>query len=79
MGPFGAFIYGVANRLLIPTGLHHALNTVFWFDTIVINDIGKFQTGKDAVHGITGRYQAGVLPNYDVRYACCSTSNVSYS
>ena len=62
MGPFGAFIYGVANRLLIPTGLHHALNTVFWFDTIGINDIGKFQTGKDAVHGITGRYQAGFFP-----------------
>ena len=44
------------------TGLHHALNTVFWFDTIGINDIGKFQTGKDAVHGITGRYQAGFFP-----------------
>lgn len=46
MGPFGAFIYGVANRLLIPTGLHHALNTVFWFDTIGINDIGKFKQVK---------------------------------
>ncbi|RZI11012.1 PTS transporter subunit EIIC, partial [Staphylococcus aureus] len=49
LGSFGAFIYGVANRLLIPTGLHHALNSVFWFDTIGINDIGKFQSVKDAI------------------------------
>ena len=38
--------------LLIPTGLHHALNNVFWFDTAGINDIGKFQSGKDAVKGL---------------------------
>lgn len=50
------------NRLLIPTGLHHALNAVFWFDTAGINDIGKFQTGQDAIKGITGRYQAGFFP-----------------
>ncbi len=62
LGSFGAFVYGVANRLLIPTGLHHALNSVFWFDTIGINDIGKFQSGKDAIKGITGRYQAGFFP-----------------
>ena len=31
MGPFGALLYGFFNRLLIPTGLHHALNNVFWF------------------------------------------------
>jgi len=61
-GSFGAFLYGVFNRLLIPTGLHHALNAVFWFDTAGINDIGKFQTGVDAVKGITGRYQAGFFP-----------------
>jgi len=29
----GAGIYAFLNRLLIPTGLHHALNNVFWFDT----------------------------------------------
>ena len=27
-----------------------------------INDIGKFQTGQDAIKGITGRYQAGFFP-----------------
>lgn len=62
LGPVGAFLYGFFNRLLIPTGLHHALNSVFWFDTIGINDIGKFQSGTDAVKGITGRYQAGFFP-----------------
>ena len=54
--------YMVFNRLLIPTGLHHALNNVFWFDTAGINDIGKFQSGKNAIKGITGRYQAGFFP-----------------
>lgn len=62
LGPIGAFLYGFANRLLIPTGLHHALNSVFWFDTVGINDIGKFQSGEGAVKGITGRYQAGFFP-----------------
>ena len=42
IGAVGAGLYGFFNRLLIPTGLHHALNAVFWFDTIGINDIGKF-------------------------------------
>ncbi|WP_326820211.1 PTS transporter subunit EIIC [Streptosporangium sp. NBC_01756] len=30
-GTLGAGIYGVANRLLIPIGLHHFLNTIVWF------------------------------------------------
>lgn len=34
LGAVGAGIYAFLNRLLIPTGLHHALNNVFWFDTI---------------------------------------------
>lgn len=61
-GPFGAFLYGVFNRLLIPTGLHHALNAVFWFDLGGINDIAKFQSGDGAIKGITGRYMAGFFP-----------------
>ena len=27
----GGFVYGTANRLLIPLGLHHILNSVPWF------------------------------------------------
>ena len=34
MGAVGAGLYAFLNRLLIPTGLHHALNNVFWFDFI---------------------------------------------
>jgi len=48
---------------LIPTGLHHALNSVFWFDVTGINDIGKFWgTISGGVKGVTGMYQAGFFP-----------------
>lgn len=30
-GSIGQFIYGVLNRALIPVGLHHVLNSFFWF------------------------------------------------
>ncbi|CAM3602056.1 N-acetylglucosamine-specific PTS transporter subunit IIBC [Erysipelothrix urinaevulpis] len=61
LGPVGAGLFGFFNRLLIPTGLHHALNSVFWFDTIGINDIGNFW-GSTGVKGVTGMYQAGFFP-----------------
>ncbi|MCR8968610.1 N-acetylglucosamine-specific PTS transporter subunit IIBC [Facklamia sp. 7083-14-GEN3] len=61
MGWFGAALYGFFNRLLIPTGLHHALNAVFWFDLIGINDIGNFWQSA-GVKGVTGMYQAGFFP-----------------
>lgn len=61
LGSIGAGIYGFFNRLLIPTGLHHALNSVFWFDVAGINDIGNFWSGE-GVKGVTGMYQAGFFP-----------------
>lgn len=61
LGAAGAGLYGFFNRLLIPTGLHQALNAVFWFNTAGINDIGNFWAGK-GVRGITGMYQAGFFP-----------------
>lgn len=57
----GAGLYGFFNRLLIPTGLHHALNSVFWFDVAGINDIGNFWAGTGE-KGVTGMYQAGFFP-----------------
>jgi PTS system N-acetylglucosamine-specific IIC component len=48
-GGFGLFLYGLLNRLLIITGLHHILNNVAWFI------VGDFE-------GVTGdlrRYFAG--------------------
>ena len=68
MGATGAGIYAFFNRLLIPIGLHHALNSVFWFDVAGINDIPNFLGGAKslaegkAVLGVTGIYQAGFFP-----------------
>lgn len=68
LGFIGAGLYGFFNRLLIPTGLHHALNSVFWFDVAGINDIGNFLAGQQAIDqglaivGKTGMYQAGFFP-----------------
>jgi PTS system N-acetylglucosamine-specific IIC component len=68
MGATGAGIYAFFNRMLIPIGLHHALNSVFWFDVAGINDIPNFLGGAKslaegkAVVGITGMYQAGFFP-----------------
>jgi N-acetylglucosamine PTS system EIICBA or EIICB component len=48
-GSIGLFVYGVLNRVLIVTGLHHILNNVAWFI------VGDF-------HGVTGdlnRFFAG--------------------
>lgn len=62
-GAIGAGIYGFLNRLLIPFGLHHALNSVFWFNIAGIDDIGKFWgTIEGGVKGVTGMYQAGFFP-----------------
>ncbi|MDZ5034768.1 PTS transporter subunit EIIC, partial [Clostridium perfringens] len=48
---------------LIPTGLHHALNSVFWFDVAGINDIGNFWgTLGEGVYGQTGMYMTGFFP-----------------
>ena len=62
-GPIGAGIYAFLNRLLIPTGLHHALNSVFWFDIAGIDDIAKFWgTNTNGVYGQTGMYMTGFFP-----------------
>ena len=68
MGEAGAGVYAFFNRLLIPVGLHHALNSVFWFDVAGINDIPNFLGGAKslaegtATVGVTGMYQAGFFP-----------------
>ncbi|WP_027218479.1 N-acetylglucosamine-specific PTS transporter subunit IIBC [Butyrivibrio fibrisolvens] len=63
LGPIGAGIYTMLNRALIPLGLHHALNAVFWFDTAGINDLGLFWSGAEgAVKGVTGQYMTGFFP-----------------
>ncbi|SFV68938.1 PTS system, N-acetylglucosamine-specific IIA component / PTS system, N-acetylglucosamine-specific IIB component / PTS system, N-acetylglucosamine-specific IIC component [hydrothermal vent metagenome] len=53
----GTFIYGVLNRLLIPLGLHHILNSIFWFQ------LGEYSYLKDGVevvaNGDLHRFFAG--------------------
>jgi len=61
LGPWGAGIYGFLNRLLIPLGLHHALNSVFWFDVAGINDLNNFLSGN-GTFGVTGQYMTGFFP-----------------
>ncbi len=57
LGEVGTFIYGTLNRLLIPLGLHHILNSVFWFQ------LGEYTHIKDGVevvaNGDLHRFFAG--------------------
>ncbi len=53
-GAFGAFVYGFANRMLIPLGLHHIPNSYIWFL------YGDYQPpGGEAVTGELTRFAAG--------------------
>ena len=64
MDVVGAGIYAFLNRLLIPTGLHHALNNVFWFDTIGLGDLTHFWAGETSknVSWSLGMYMSGFFP-----------------
>jgi PTS system N-acetylglucosamine-specific IIC component len=53
LGPLGVGIYGLLNRLLIPLGLHHVLNTYIWFQ------LGSYNGPSGVVHGEITRYFAG--------------------
>jgi len=57
LGEIGTFIYGLLNRLLIPLGLHHILNSVFWFQ------LGEYHYIKDGAqlvaNGDLHRFFAG--------------------
>ncbi|WP_010630525.1 glucose PTS transporter subunit IIA [Sporolactobacillus vineae] len=61
-GAVGAAVFGFANRMLIPTGLHHVLNTYLWFGFGkyhgVTGDINRFFAGDPTA----GTYQVGFFP-----------------
>ena len=61
-GPFGLFIYGVLNRLLIVTGLHHILNNFAWFILGdyhgTTGDMNRFFAGDPTA----GAFMAGFFP-----------------
>ncbi|MEU0278056.1 PTS transporter subunit EIIC [Streptomyces sp. NPDC088147] len=67
LGAWGAGIFGVANRLLIPVGLHQFLNTFFWFQageytepdgTVVMGDLTRFFAGDPSA----GQFMSGFFP-----------------
>lgn len=64
LGPVGAGIHAFLNRLLIPVGLHHALNNVLWFDTIGLGDLSHFWAGDTSadVTWSLGMYMSGFSP-----------------
>ena len=66
-GALGAFTYGFANRMLIPVGLHHILNSFVWFiygsftkpdGTTVTGELTRFAAGDPTA----GRLTAGFYP-----------------
>ena len=66
-GALGAFVYGFANRMLIPIGLHHILNSFIWFlygsytkpdGTVVTGELPRFTAGDPT----GGHLTAGFYP-----------------
>jgi PTS system N-acetylglucosamine-specific IIC component len=53
LGAVGAGVYGIANRLLLPFGLHHILNSLIWFV------FGTYEGPDGVTHGEINRYLAG--------------------
>ncbi|OXM14243.1 N-acetylglucosamine-specific PTS transporter subunit IIBC [Paenibacillus herberti] len=67
LGGVGAFIYGLANRLLLPFGLHHILNSIAWFQIgtftdaagkVVTGDLNRFFAGDRTA----GMFMTGFFP-----------------
>ncbi|MDD7804651.1 MAG: N-acetylglucosamine-specific PTS transporter subunit IIBC [Endozoicomonas sp. (ex Botrylloides leachii)] len=66
-GSSGLFLYGMLNRALLPIGLHHVLNSIFWFGLghytdasghVVTGDIARFFAGDPTA----GTFMAGFYP-----------------
>ena len=65
-GAFGAFVYGFVNRMLIPLGLHHIVNTYIWFlygdytvgDQVYTGELTRFAQGDPEA----GRLTSGFYP-----------------
>ena len=66
-GSIGAFFFGVLNRLLIITGLHHILNNLVWFvfgsfqsatGGVVTGDLARYFAGDPNA----GQFMAGMFP-----------------
>ncbi|SHK08063.1 N-acetylglucosamine-specific PTS transporter subunit IIBC [Tepidibacter formicigenes] len=61
-GSIGLFVFGLLNRLLIPTGLHHIMNNIVWFIfgnyNGVTGDLNRFLAGDASA----GMFMTGFFP-----------------
>lgn len=61
-GPVGTFVFGFLNRLLIPFGLHHVLNSITWFTfgefEGATGDLSRFFAGDPTA----GQFMTGFFP-----------------
>jgi len=66
-GALGVFVFGVMNRLLIPLGLHHIINSLVWFvfgnytdatGKVVTGDLNRFFAGDPNA----GAFMTGWFP-----------------
>ncbi|MFF8186263.1 PTS transporter subunit EIIC [Microbacterium sp. NPDC016588] len=64
-GAIGAFVYGFANRMLIPVGLHHILNSYVWFlqgsytkgdGSVVTGELTRFAAGDPTAGALTSGF-----------------------
>jgi PTS system N-acetylglucosamine-specific IIC component len=69
-GAFGAFLYGVSNRLLIPIGLHHILNSYIWFiygsyttedGDVVTGELTRFAQGDETAGLLTSGFYPVIM------------------
>ncbi|MDU0968749.1 MAG: PTS transporter subunit EIIC [Actinomycetaceae bacterium] len=69
--PATGFVFGTVNRLLIPFGLHHLLNSLPWFQlgdcvnadgATVHGDITCFLSGVNGTNAWTGSFMTGFFP-----------------
>lgn len=67
LGAIGAFFFGLLNRLLLPFGLHHVVNSLFWFQfgqftdkagKVVAGDLNRFFAGDPTA----GTFMTGFFP-----------------
>ncbi|MCY6485301.1 N-acetylglucosamine-specific PTS transporter subunit IIBC [Clostridium aestuarii] len=66
-GSIGAFFFGFLNRLLLPFGLHHVVNSLFWFQfgtftnpagKVINGDLNRFFAGDPTA----GTFMTGFFP-----------------
>lgn len=85
-GEIGMFLYGVFNRLLLVFGLHHVLNSLFWFQlgdftnaqgVVVHGDIARFMAGDPTA----GHFMAGFFPimMFGLPAICLAMYTTAYS